>query len=226
MSEADIRLKSMVEAVLMASDEPLNIAKLLKFFSSKEMITKELLREALAELAQDYSERSVELKELASGYCFQVKAEFSPWVSRLWEEKPPRYTRAALETLALIIYRQPITRAEIEEIRGVAVSTQIIKNLQDRHWIKVVGHKEVPGRPALYVTTQKFLDYFNLKDLTDLPPLAELQDLDGAEKVLSEQLSLTVEAPDNAQELQALVEEAHAIDEQSDVEENAEEEIS
>jgi len=136
--------------------------------------SRDAIREALDWLQADCAERGIELQHVASGYRFQVRQELAPWISRLWEERPPRYSRALLETLALIAYRQPITRGEIEAIRGVSVSTNIMKTLQEREWIRVVGHREVPGRPALYGSTRQFLDYFNLKSLDDLPALADL----------------------------------------------------
>jgi segregation and condensation protein B len=136
------------------------------------------VRTALQELHRDYTGRGVELIEVASGFRLQVPQSFAPWVSRLWQERPARYSQALLETLALIVYRQPITRGEIEEVRGVSVSTTIIKTLLEREWIKIVGYREIPGRPALYATTRTFLDYFNLKSLDELPPLAEPRNFD------------------------------------------------
>ncbi|MCK4707045.1 MAG: SMC-Scp complex subunit ScpB, partial [Gammaproteobacteria bacterium] len=136
------------------------------------------IRKALHELTDEYAARSFELKQIASGFRIQVKQDFADWVGRLWEEKPARYTRALLETMSLIAYRQPITRGEIEEVRGVSVSSNIIRTLQEREWIKVLGHKDVPGKPALYGTSREFLDYFNLKSLNELPTLSELKDLD------------------------------------------------
>jgi segregation and condensation protein B len=130
----------------------------------------------IAELTADYTNRGIEIAQVAGGYRVQVRAMVAPWVARLWDEKPARYSRALLETLALIAYRQPITRGEIEDIRGVAVTTQIVKTLSEREWIRVVGHRDVPGRPALYATTRKFLDYFGLRSLNDLPPLSEIRD--------------------------------------------------
>lgn len=176
-------LKAILEAVLLAAAEPLAPDRLLNVFSETERPDRETLRAALAELAADYAGRGVELVEVASGFRLQVPEIFSPWVSRLWEERGASYSRALLETLALIAYRQPITRGEIEAVRGVSLSTSIMKTLQERGWIKVVGHREVPGRPALYATTHAFLDHFNLKSLSELPPLAALRDLDviGAE---------------------------------------------
>ncbi|MEO7558000.1 MAG: SMC-Scp complex subunit ScpB, partial [Gammaproteobacteria bacterium] len=136
------------------------------------------IRKSLELLRQECDGRSIELKEVASGFRYQVRQDYAPWVARLWEERPARYSRALMETLALIAYRQPITRPEIEDIRGVAVSSQIIKTLHEREWIRVVGHRDVPGKPAMYGTTHQFVDYFNLKSLDDLPTLAELRDLD------------------------------------------------
>ena len=172
-------LKNIIEAVLMAAGHPMSIDQLLMtLFPEGDPPEKDELKDALAELEQDYDGRALELVEVASGYRFQVRQSMEPWVSRLWEEKPARYSRALLETLALVAYRQPITRAEIEDVRGVSVSSSIIKTLQDREWIRVVGHRDVPGRPALFGTTREFLDYFGLKSLDELPTLAELRDID------------------------------------------------
>ena len=162
----------------MAVDKPLTVAQLLKLFSNDDSIERSNVTRALVDLQNEYSEKGVSIVEVASGFRVQIDQEVSPWISRLFEERPPRYTRALLETLALIAYRQPITRTEIEEVRGVSVSTNIIKTLLEREWVRVVGHKEVPGRPALYATTKEFLDYFNLKRIEELPPLSELADLD------------------------------------------------
>ena len=142
------------------------------------MPSRDDIRKVLKELEEDYKDRGFELKQVASGYRIQVGQDYADWVGRLWEEKPARYSRALLETIALIAYRQPITRGEIEEVRGVSVSSNIIKTLMEREWIKVLGHKDVPGKPALYGTTRAFLDYFNLKSLDELPSLAEIRDLD------------------------------------------------
>ena len=173
------KLKKIVEGALLAASQPLSVEQLEKLFvEGEERPTRDEIRETLSELAGDCAERGYELKQVASGYRFQVRQELAHWVGRLWEEKPPRYSRATLETLALIAYRQPITRAEIEEIRGVSVSSNIIKSLTERDWIRVVGHRDVPGKPAMYGTTRGFLDYFNLKSLDELPTLAELRDLD------------------------------------------------
>lgn len=175
---AMLELRAILEAVLLAAAEPLSLERLLKVFPESERPDRETARVALAELAAACEGRGVELVEVASGFRLQVPQRFAPWVSRLWEERAASYSRALLETLALIAYRQPITRGEIEAVRGVGLSGSIIKTLQERDWIKVIGHREVPGRPALYATTPAFLDYFNLKSLSELPPLAAARDLD------------------------------------------------
>ncbi len=163
------QLKQLVEAALFVADCPLTIEKLKLTVLADFRVSDKAIREVLQELVLDYQPRGVQLVEVASGYRFQSLDSLSPWISRLWQETSPRYSRALLETLALIAYRQPITRGEIEQVRGVAVSSNIIKTLTEREWIKVVGHKEVPGRPALYATTKQFLDYFSLKSLSQLP---------------------------------------------------------
>jgi segregation and condensation protein B len=171
-------LKKIIEGALLAANRPLSVEQLERLFEGDGRPDRPAIRAALGQLSEDCDDRGYELREVASGFRFQVRETVAPWVSRLWDERPPRYTRALLETLALIAYRQPITRAEIEEIRGVAVSTQIVRTLTEREWVRVVGHREVPGRPALFGTTRQFLDYFNLKSLDELPTLAELRDLD------------------------------------------------
>ncbi|HYW04668.1 MAG TPA: SMC-Scp complex subunit ScpB [Gammaproteobacteria bacterium] len=170
--------KAVVEAVLMAAGEPLGLQQIQAVFEDHERPDTLALQQILDALEEDYRGRGAELRRVASGYRFQVPADWSRWVSRLWEERPGRYSRAMLETLALIAYRQPITRGEIEDVRGVTVSTSIVRTLQERGWIRVVGHRDVPGRPALYGTTREFLDYFNLHSLDQLPSLAEIRDLD------------------------------------------------
>lgn len=173
------QLKNIIEAVLMSAEKPLKVNDIENLFAGdNDMPTRDEIRKTLKLLVEDYENRGFELKEVASGFRLQVRQDFSQWIGRLWEEKPARYTRALLETIALIAYRQPITRGEIEEVRGVSVSSNIIKTLIEREWIKVLGHKDVPGKPALYGTTKEFLDYFNLKSLEDLPSLAEIKDLD------------------------------------------------
>jgi len=185
------QLKNIIEASLLAADQPLNIERLCNLFLVDDDVSKDQVREALETLNQDYAQRSIELKEVSSGYRLQVSPDVAPWVGRLWEEKSTRYSRPLLETLALVVYRQPITRAEIEDIRGVSVSTYIIKTLLEREWVRVLGHREVPGRPALYGTTRQFLDYFNLKSLDDLPPLAELRDIDQIDLSINSEEGLT-----------------------------------
>jgi len=170
-------LKRIVEAALLASSAPLSLPQLFTLFAEDELPSHDDLARALDELARDSEGRGIELKEVASGFRYQVRPEVNPWVSRLWTERQTRYSRAQLETLALIAYRQPITRGEIENIRGVAVSSNIIKTLEEREWIRTVGHRDVPGKPELFGTTRAFLDYFNLKSLDELPPLAEIRDL-------------------------------------------------
>lgn len=172
------QLKKILEAALFASTQPLTLDRLAGLFGEDEVPSHDDLRAALEELGQECRDRGVELKEVGSGFRMQVKSEFGPWIARLWDEKPPKYSRATLETLALIAYKQPITRAEIEEVRGVAVSTHIIKSLLEREWVRVVGHRDVPGKPALFGTTRGFLDYFNLKSLDELPSLAEIRSLE------------------------------------------------
>jgi segregation and condensation protein B len=169
-------VKQVVEGALMAAGGPLTIDRILGLFPDHQRPPADEVRSAVAALSAEYQNRGIELAEVAGGWRIQVRRDVAPWVGRLWEEKPPRYSRALLETLALIAYRQPITRGEIEEIRGVSVSTQIVKTLTERDWIRVVGHRDVPGRPALYATTRRFLDYFGLRSLNDLPPLAEIRD--------------------------------------------------
>ena len=171
-------LVKILEGALMAAGKPLSVKNLQDLFEEEERPSNDDIKAALAEIDSACEDRGFELREVASGYRFQVREALAPWVGRLWEEKPQRYSRALLETLALIAYRQPITRGDIEDIRGVAVSSQIVKTLLEREWVRVVGHKDVPGRPAMYATTRNFLDYFNLRNLDQLPNLAEIADLD------------------------------------------------
>ncbi len=173
------QIKKIIEAALMAVDKPLALVHLHNLFGNEEEpVEREQVKEAVTTLMTEYEDRGVSVVEVASGYRIQIDQDLSPWISLLFEERPPRYTRALLETLALVAYRQPITRSEIEEVRGVSVSTNIIKTLLEREWVRVVGHKEVPGRPAMYATTKEFLDYFNLRRIDELPPLSELTDID------------------------------------------------
>ncbi len=171
-------VKNIVEGAIHAAGKAVSIDKLLSLFPEDEVIEKAVLRQAIEQLMQDYQNRGVELVEVSSGFRFQVAQSIAPWVSRLWEEKPQKYSRALLETLALVAYRQPITRGEIEDIRGVSVSSQIIRTLVEREWIRVIGHRDVPGKPAMYATTRQFLDFFGLKKLDELPSLSEIRDLD------------------------------------------------
>jgi segregation and condensation protein B len=172
------QIKPIIEAALLAASQPLTVAQLGDLFGEEDSVARDDIARALELLAQDCDGRGIELKEVASGFRYQVRQDVHPWVSRLWTERPSRYSRALLETLALIAYRQPITRPEIEQIRGVVVSSNIIKTLEEREWIRVVGHRDVPGRPALFGTTRSFLDYFNLKSLDELPPLSEIREME------------------------------------------------
>ncbi len=181
---SEFPLKQIVEGALLASESPLSLDNLMSLFEF-DPPTRQDVKQVLEEIEADGIDRGFELKKLASGYRFQVKQDYADWVGRLWEERPQRYTRALLETLALIAYRQPITRGDIEEVRGVAVSTNIIRSLLEREWIRIVGHRDVPGRPAMYATTKSFLDYFNLTSLDELPTLSEIRDLDDLESRLT-----------------------------------------
>jgi segregation and condensation protein B len=178
------RLELILEALLLAADTPLSVEQLQKLVGAEFNLSRRELRDALEHLAVRYANTASELHEVASGWRLQVRAEYGEWIGRLWQEKPPRYSRALLETLALVVYRQPVTRGEIEDVRGVVVSTNILRTLLERGWIREVGHKEVPGRPALYGTTSQFLDDFNLKSLDQLPPLPEIKDLAQLEAAL------------------------------------------
>jgi segregation and condensation protein B len=176
-------LKQIIEGAIFASEAPLSIDQLMQLFEDDEPERVDV-RDVLQEIEQDCEGRGFELKQVASGYRFQVRSSYGGWVSRLWKERPPRYSRALLETLALIAYKQPITRGDVEEIRGVAVSTNIMRTLLEREWVRIVGHRDVPGHPALYATTKSFLDYFNLRNLDELPSLAEIKDLTQANEEL------------------------------------------
>jgi len=178
-------LKNILEAALLAAGRPLTLDHLSDLFDEGAVPTRPAMRDALRALADDYEGRGIELHEVGSGWRIQSRPELSPWVSRLWDERPTRYSRALLETLALIAYRQPITRAEIEDIRGVSVSSSIMRTLLEREWVRVVGHRDVPGRPGMYGTTRHFLDYFDLGGLDDLPTLAEIRDLDSIDRELA-----------------------------------------
>lgn len=182
------QLKQLVEAAIFVADQPLSQEQIQLTALDGLTVSKTMLKETLAELQLDYQARGIQLVEVASGYRFQSMDSLSPWLSKLWQEQAPRYSRAMLETLSLIAYRQPITRGEIEDVRGVSVSSQIMKTLSERGWIKIIGHKEVPGRPSLYATTKTFLDYFSLKSLSDLPSSDDFlgtQDTDNQLNILS-----------------------------------------
>ena len=184
----EYKLKNIIEAALLAAGQPLSIDQMLSLFIDQDQPAREDLRAGIKKLQEEYTDRAMEIKEVSSGFRLQVKEGFSSWVSRLWSERPSRYSKALLETLALVAYRQPVTRGEIEDIRGVGVSSSIMKTLLEREWVRVVGHRDVPGKPAMYGSTKKFLDYFNLKNLDELPTLAELRDLD----IISNELGLEV----------------------------------
>ena len=188
-------LSLIIEALLFSSSRPLSEKEILSAFDLRSPPTSNEIKEALKSIEEKYSENSIELVKVASGYRLRIRQEYSSWVAKLWEAKPQKYSRALLETLALIAYKQPITRGEIEEVRGVSVSSQIIRTLLDRSWIKVVGHRDVPGRPALFSTTKDFLDDLNLSKLSDLPELPEIQNIPE-----EAQISLLNEPPPNNSE--------------------------
>jgi segregation and condensation protein B len=219
-------LKQIIEGAILAADQPLSIDLMIQLFEH-EPPTRAEVREALATITEECDGKGFELKEVASGYRFQVKTEYGQWVSRLWDERPPRYTRALLETLALIAYKQPITRGDIEEIRGVTVSTNIMRTLLEREWIRVVGHRDVPGKPAIYATTKSFLDYFNLSSLDELPTLSEIKDLDKVNEELDlddeivESRTLEIPTDEDAQTVDADSESlAEVTDKVNEIEEN------
>ena len=203
--EVKERLVPILEALLLAADQPLSVEQLFRMFMAEGGVTKKDVKAALDLLGSQLEGRAVELREVASGYRLQVRADYAEWVGKLWQERPPRFSRALLETLALVCYRQPITRGEIEEIRGVSLSPNIIKTLIERGWVREVGVKEVPGRPALLGTTPQFLDDFNLKSLDELPSLPEIKDPAQLEAAL---LRLGASAPPDAQPPEAKPDEA------------------
>jgi len=184
------KLKPIIEALIFSSRKPLSIDNIKDALELDFMPSRILLKDIISGLVLDYQDKGIELVEHAGNYRFQTRSEYSEWVQRLWEERPQKYSRALLETLALIAYRQPITRGDIEEVRGVVVSSTIMKTLLERHWVKVIGHREVPGRPAIYATTKHFLAHFNLKALEELPTLAEIRDIDLISKEVNAQLEL------------------------------------
>lgn len=194
MNEENLkRVQNIVEAALLSAGRPLGIDQLRELFEEHERPARQVMEHVLMLLDESCIGRGFELRKVASGYRFQVRQQYASWVGRLFEEKPQRYSRALLETLALIAYRQPITRGEIEDIRGVTVSSNIIRTLQEREWVRVVGHKDVPGRPAMYATTRQFLDYFNLTSLEELPPLAEIRDLEEIGREIEQDIQAEIE---------------------------------
>jgi segregation and condensation protein B len=172
------QLKDIVEAALFAAGRPLSLDSLLKLFGEQNPPARQDIRAAILDLQADYQERGISVVEVASGFRVQVDRAMTPWLEKLWEERPPRYSRALMETLAIVAYRQPVTRGDIEDVRGVAVTSNIVRTLLERGWIRVVGHRDVPGKPAMFATTKEFLDYFGLRKLDDLPPLGDIKDLD------------------------------------------------
>lgn len=218
------QLKKIIEGALLAAGRSLDIGHLQGLFDLDQVPPKDQLLAVLEDIGNDCVGRGYELKQTGSGYRFQVLQELAPWVNRLWEEKPKKYSRALLETLALIAYRQPLTRGDIEEIRGVSVSSEIIKTLLEREWVRVVGHRDVPGRPALYATTREFLDYFSLKSLEELPALNDIRDIDSLDSELSLHMtSQNIEGEDSEEQEQSTeeVELTALTDEQSVSLENA-----
>ena len=193
ISETHENLVLILESLLFSSGKAMSVDQLLIQLQVEISVSKAEIKQAIADLQNSYKGRAIELVEVSSGFRFQTLAKYSTWVSRLWEEKPQKYSRALLETLSLIAYKQPITRGDIEEVRGVAVSSTIMKTLVERQWVRVVGHREVPGRPAIYATTKQFLDYFNLKSLDQLPALAEIRDIDTISREVAQQLELDTE---------------------------------
>lgn len=190
-------LRNIIEAAIMISSDPLTIDRMLAMFPDDAKPDRDVLRSVITEIEQAYVDRGIELRQIGKGYRLQTREDYSPWLSRLSATRPQRYSRALLETLAIIAYRQPVTRGEIEDVRGVAVSTEIIRTLQDRDWIRQVGVRDVPGKPGLFGTTRGFLEYFNLKSLSDLPPLTDIRDMETIAAELN--LSLPLDQPDDGE---------------------------
>jgi len=215
------QIKNILEAALLAADYPLSIDHCMKLFEGDLQVPeRSVIKSCIEELQIDCQERGVELVKVASGFRYQTRVDIQTWVARLHAEKTPRYSRALMETLALVVYKQPITRAEIEDIRGVSVSSNIMKVLQEREWVKIVGHKEVPGRPAMFATTKKFLDYFNLQSLNELPTLADIKEFDQIAPELDFGQDLPQAASDESQSAEATDRDAesdtHAVIDQDD----------
>jgi segregation and condensation protein B len=217
MTEAHPDLKNIVEAALLVAGQPLTIDKLLSLFPEDSRPTRDELRAALKQIENECEQRGIELRQIDQGFRLQTREKYAEWIARLSEERPVRYSRALLETLAIIAYRQPVTRGEIEDIRGVAVSSEIIKTLTGRDWIRQVGTRDVPGRPALYGTTRGFLEHFNLKSLDELPPLAELRDI---EKISAE-LNLRLPVEDEAESVAPATDSDGAASAEGEIPENA-----
>jgi segregation and condensation protein B len=211
--EINVKTKRIVEAILFAAKRPMTVKQVQQVFPELEQPELEDIHAAIESITEDYNNRPIELKQVASGYRFQVKQDLSRWVSRLFEEKPPKYSRALLETLAIIAYRQPVTRGDIEDIRGVSVSSSIIQTLLEREWVRVVAHKEVPGRPGLYGTTKLFLDYFNMTSLNELPALQEIQHLDGSLDNTQQPMQVTSEKQETNQRFIEAVEQSKQVTE-------------
>jgi len=216
------QLRRIVEAALLAAGESLDVSALQKLFDEEFVPERDEVQAALEDIEADCRDRGYELKRTASGYRFQVKEQYAQWIGKLWEEKPKKYSRATLETLALIAYRQPLTRGDIEQVRGVAVSSDIIRTLHDRGWIRSVGHRDVPGRPALYATTRQFLDNFNLQSLEQLPPLSEIRELSSIDRELQFEEALAegaaAEKGDDTVESDGTVDSAEELAETSETE--------
>ena len=191
-------IKNILEAALLGAGKPLSLDVLIGLFDSSSGLDRKTLKDLLESLALDYENRGIQLLEVGTGYRIQIRSSMSNWLTPLWEERPPRYSRALLETLALIAYRQPITRGEIEQVRGVTVSTNIVRTLLERGWVRIIGHRDVPGKPALFGTTKEFLEYFSLKRLEDLPPLSDIKDFKG--------LNIELDLPEPNQQLPELLE--------------------
>lgn len=196
MSLSTEKIQMIIEAALMVAGEPLTIASIQNLFAETERPTNAQVKTILKAIQERHQVGGLELKEVASGFRLQTKPDLSPWLSKLWIERTPRHSRAFLETLAIIAYKQPITRGEIEEIRGVTVSSNIMKTLQEQEWVTILGYREMPGKPAIYGTTKKFLDHFNLKSLTELPTLTEFRNLEAQEETFA-QVQLTLENNEN-----------------------------
>jgi segregation and condensation protein B len=198
MAQVNPELKNIIEAAILVAGQPLTVDRMLALFPEESRPTRDEIKDALRQLDAECAGRGIELKQIDNGYRFQSREKYGEWLARLYEERPARYSRALLETLAIVAYRQPVTRGEIEEIRGVAVSSEIIKTLMTREWVRQVGQRDVPGRPALYGTTRGFLEHFNLKSLAELPPLAELRDIEQIAAELNLSLPVSEGAPGSA----------------------------